>query len=88
LRSFTNKSYRIDKSKLSFEFEEQYITIPLGLPLTGPLLEFYLYENNLSTFDYINNLNIIGLENTFGNVTTLNNLIGFKFKVNLDDFYL
>ena len=88
LRSFADKRYSVDLNKLSFKFEEQYITVPLQLPFTGPLLDFYLYENRLSTFDYINGLNLVDLVATFPNQETLSNIIAFKFKVNINEYYL
>lgn len=88
LRSFVSKSYTVDNSKLRFQFEEQFVAVPLHLPISGPLLTFYLYENNFSTFDYINGLNIVNLSSTFPNGSTLTNLVGFRFKTNLDEPYI
>jgi hypothetical protein len=57
--------------------------VPLQSPITGPLLDFYLYENRLSSFDYINGMNLIDLQEAFESPIVLDNIVGFKFKTTL-----
>lgn len=88
LRSFDSKRYEVNQSKLTFSFEEQYIAVPLKAPITGPLLNFFIYQNQLSSFDYIDDLNLVDLLGAFPSRATLANLVGFRFRSDQDDYYL